>query len=219
MDTVTGRATGRPPRLRVGIADAVPKLVAYRLLRPALALPGGVRLVCTEGKAVELVAQLSQHQLDVVLSDAPVGAGVAVKAFSHLLGETGVGLFAVRPLARKLRRGFPGSLTGAPLLVPTEGTSLRAALRAFTEETGIAPEIVAEFEDGALLLAFGQTGLGVFPAPLAIAPDVKRQYGVELVGKVPEHRERFYAISVERRLRHPAVVAISQAAQRTLAAA
>lgn len=217
LDTVKGRPTGRPMRLRVGVVDAVPKLVAYRLLRPALEMPGGVRLICTEGKAGDLLAELSLHHLDVVVSDAPVGEGTAIKAFGHLLGETGIAFFAVKALARKLRRGFPRSLSGAPFLAPAEGTSLRAALRAWCEQRGIALDVVAEFADSALLKAFGQTGLGVFPAPIAIAGDVERQYAVEIVGRAPEVKERFYAISVERRVRHPAVLAISRAAPETLA--
>ena len=215
-DVVKGRPTGRPVRLVVGVADAVSKLIAYRLLQPALQLPEPVRIVCREDRPERLLAELSVHGLDLVLSDAPVGPAIKVRAFNHLLGECGVGFFAAPGLAKRLAGRFPGSLHGAPMLLPTETTALRRALDQWFDAQGIRPQVVSEFEDSALLKVFGQQGLGVFPAPSAIDAEVRRQYGVRLVGTTTAVRERFYAISVERRLKNPAVVAICDAARETL---
>ena len=216
IDVVKGRPTGRPVRLVVGVADAVSKLIAYRLLQPALQLPEPVRIVCREDRPERLLAELSVHGLDLVLSDAPVGPAIKVRAFNHLLGECGVGFFAAPGLAKRLAGRFPGSLHGAPMLLPTETTALRRALDQWFDAQGIRPQVVSEFEDSALLKVFGQQGLGVFPAPSAIDAEVRRQYGVRLVGTTTAVRERFYAISVERRLKNPAVVAICDAARETL---
>lgn len=212
VDTVQGRPTGRPMRLAVGIADVVPKLIARRLLEPALHLGEPVHIVCREDRPERLLAELSLHSLDVILTDAPAPS-VGVRAYSHLLGESGVSFFAVARLARRFRNGFPRSLEGAPMLLPTENTSLRRSLDQWLETHGVRPRIVAEFEDSALLAVFGQDGVGIFPAASAIEEVVRRQFKVELVGPAQGVRERFYALSVERRLKHPAVVAISEAAR------
>jgi LysR family transcriptional activator of nhaA len=216
VDTVKDRPTGRPLRLNVGVADVLPKLVAHRLLEPALALGTPVRLVCTEGKPPQLLAELALHDLDVVLSDTPADPGVAVRVFTHLLGECDIVLVAAPALAARHRRGFPASLTGAPLLVPGTGTSLRRGLEQWLSNIDVHPRIVGEFEDSALLQAFGREGVGIFPIPSVIEADVCRQAGVRVVGRLPDVRERFYAISAERRLKHPAVVAISSAARSEL---
>lgn len=217
QDAVKGRPTARPQRLSVGVADVVPKLIAYRLLEPALRLPEPVRLVCQEDSPERLLAQLSTHELDVVLSDAPaVATATPVKAYSHLLGECGTTVFGAPKLAAQLRPGFPRSLDGAPFLVPTENTSMRRALHGWLEEQGVRPRVVGEFKDSALLKVFGQAGAGVFAAPSAIETEVREQYGVHVVGRADGVRERFYAITVERRLRHPAVVALSRAARSEL---
>jgi LysR family transcriptional activator of nhaA len=216
VDTVKDRPTGRPLRLNVGVADVLPKLVAHRLLAPALTLDVPVRLVCTEGKPPQLLAELALHRLDVVLSDTPADPGVAVRVFTHLLGECEVVLVAAAALAARYRRGFPRSLDGAPLLVPGTGTSMRRALEQWIESIGIHPRVVAEFEDTALMQAFGREGVGIFPIPSVVERDARRQYGVRLVGRLPDVRERFYALSAERRLKHPAVVAISSAAKNEL---
>jgi LysR family transcriptional activator of nhaA len=213
LDTVKGRPTGRPLRLVVGIAEVVPKLVAKRLLDPARELAEPVQLVCREDKTDRLVAELAAGSLDVVLTDAPVQHGGRVRAYNHLLGESGVTFFAAPALAGRHRAGFPGSLDGAPALLPVAGTALRGALEAWFETRRIRPKVEAEFDDTALLKAFGQDGVGLFPAPTAIEAEVRRQYDVEVVGRIPEVRESFYAISPERRLKHPAVVAISAAAR------
>jgi LysR family transcriptional activator of nhaA len=213
LETVAGRGPGRRPRLVVGIADAVPKLVAYRILEPARRLPEPVTIVCLEDKPDQLLPELAAHQLDLVLADTPANPGLGVKAFSHLLGESGVTFFAPPAVAVRLRRGFPRSLTGQPMLLPGETTSLRRALDAWFEREGIRPTVMGEFEDPALLKVFGQAGTGVFPAPTAIEDDVRGQHRVAVVGRTDEARERFYAISVERKLKHPAVTAIVAAAR------
>ena len=213
LETVKDRPTGQPMRLTVGIADAVPKLIAYRLLRPALAVAEPVRIICREDKPDRLLAELAIHELDLVLSDAPIGPTTKVRAFNHLLGECGVTFFAAPALARTCRRGFPRSLGGAPMLLPTDNTALRRSLDDWFESEDIRPRVASEFEDSALLMAFGQAGMGLFPAPSAIERQVRSQYGVVVVGRLDTVRERFYAISGERRLKHPAVVAISEAAR------
>lgn len=216
QDTLKGRPTGRPIRFTVGVADAVPKLIAYRLLLPALSLPEPVHVVCRDGKPERLLAELSVHALDLVLSDAPVGAEVKVKAYSHLLGETPVAFFGTEALAAAHHRGFPRSLDGAPVLLPTEGSSLRRSLDQWFDTEGLRPRVAGEIEDRALLKVFGQAGVGLFPAPVAIEAEVRAQFGVKLVGRVDAVKERFYALSAERKLKHPAVVAISRAARRKL---
>ncbi|MGH0033843.1 MAG: LysR family transcriptional regulator [Myxococcota bacterium] len=203
-------------RLTVGLSMAVPKLIAHRLLEPALTLEQPVELVCIEDKPEALLAGLATHSIDLVLSDAPRGAEVAVRAFDHKLGECGVTFFATAPLARKLRPGFPRSLDGAPMLLPTAHAAVRTSLEHWFQDLDIRPRAVASFDDSALLKVFGATGSGVFAVPSAIEQEVERQYPVRPVGRVEEVRERFYAVSIERRLRHPAVVAISQGAREEL---
>jgi len=213
LDTLNDRPTGRPFRLVVGVADVMPKLIVQRLLAPALALPEGVQLVCREDKTDRLLAALSLHELDVVLADVPMGPGVSVKAFNHLLGECGVSVFGTGPLVAKVKRGFPKSLGQAPMLLPTANTALRRALDQFFASHAIRPHVVGEFEDSALLKEFGQAGAGLFPAPAAIERDIRRQYRVAVAGRLEGVNERFYAISVEKKLKHPAVVAISDGAR------
>lgn len=216
MDTVKGRPTGRPIRLVVGVADVLPKLIAHRLLEPAFKLPEPIRLICREGKHDHLVAQLAVHDLDLVLTDSPIGSTVKVRAFNHMLGECGVAIFAPAPLAARYRRRFPRSLNGAPFLLPTDNTTLRRSLDQWFEAEGIRPTVVGEFEDSALLKVFGQSGAGLFAGPSVIEAEVRRQYSVQIVGRVEAVRESFYAISVERKLKNPAVVAISEAARQKL---
>lgn len=216
LDVVRHRGTGRALRLAVGIADVLPKLVVYRLLEPVRRLAQPVHIICREGKPEPLLAELAIHKLDLVLADSPVGASTSVRAFHHLLGECGVTLFAKPPLAARYRRKFPASLTGAPLLMPVEGSMLRRSLAQWFEAEGIRPNIVSEFEDGALLKAFGAAGAGIFPAAAVIEDEVRKQYGVQVVGRIEAVRERFYAVSHERRLKHPAVVAVCEAAREKL---
>lgn len=216
VETVKGRPSGQSLKLDVGVADSVPKLVVRRLLQPALALPEPVRLVCHEDSTERLLAELALHALDVVISDSPVPSGSSVRAFNHLLGETGVSWFGKKALVRRYARGFPGSLSGAPMLLPLESLPLRRELNQWFTRHDVHPRVVAEFEDSALLKVFGGDGIGIFPAPSVMAREVMEQYGVEKLGDAEGVIERFYAISIERRLKHPAVVAISNAARNEL---
>lgn len=216
MDTLRDRPTGRPLRVQVGLADAVSKLVAYRLLDPALKLEQPVHIICREGRPEDLVADLARHNLDMVLTDAPISPGLKIKAFNHLLGDSGLTVFGTAALAKAHRRTFPSSLDGAPVLLPTAATLVRRSLDQWFAQIHVRPRIVAEFDDGALAHTFGQAGVGLFVGPTVTEAEVRRQFGVSVVGRISEVRERVYAISVERRLKHPAVVAISDAAHTLL---
>ena len=204
--------SGRPVLFRVGLADVLPKSLAYRLLAPAMQLPEPVHLICREDKLPRLLAELAIHRLDLVLSDSPMPEAAEVKGYSHKLGECGVSLFATPRLAQRLQGDFPACLQGAPLLLPGEGTALRGRLQRWLAARDAHPRIVGEFDDSALMRAFGQAGSGVFPAPTLIAAEVCQQDGVEVIGEAEGLLESFYAISVERRLTHPAVLAILRAA-------
>jgi LysR family transcriptional activator of nhaA len=213
-DTIRGRPTGRPSRLGVGIADAVPKLAAFRILEPVLHMDPPVRLVCLEDTPERLLDRLAAHDLDVVLADAPIGPSHASRAYNHLLGEYRVAIFGAPKLARAARRRFPHSLAELPFLLPTNDTALRRSLDAWLDDRGILPNVVAELEDSALIVEFGALGAGLFAAPEAIMEDALRARGLHKVGSIDGLRERYYAISIERRLGHPAVVAIAGAARR-----
>ncbi len=213
MDTLRDRPTPAGLRLRVGIADAVSKRVAHRLLAPALRGESPVRIVCFEGKPSGLLAMMSTYELDLVLSDSPMGPEVKLKAFNHLLGECGVSIMVPRQQAERYSENFPRCLDGAPFLLPTENTSLRRVLDQWFLRLGIRPKVVAEFEDNALLHVFAEAGGGLFASPTVIEHEMERLYGVRTLGCVEGVRERYYAISLERKLKHPAVLAIMQAAQ------
>ncbi|MEK8090816.1 transcriptional activator NhaR [Thermithiobacillus plumbiphilus] len=215
-DVLQGRVGGQPLEFAVGIVDVVPKLVAYRLLEPALKLSEPVRIVCREGKLDALLTDIAVHRLDMLLADTPISPSANVRVFNHLLGECGVSFFAARDLAEPYQAGFPGSLSGAPMLLPATNTALRGALMQWLDQQGVRPRIVGEFEDSALMTAFGQAGVGVFIAPSVIEADLLRTGELAVIGRSERVRERFYAISAERRLRHPAVVAVSQAARAAL---
>jgi LysR family transcriptional activator of nhaA len=218
MDTLKDRPTGRPMRFQVGVADEVTKIIAYRLLEPAMRLPQPVQIVCRDGAPERLLTDLATHALDLVIADTPISPAIKVKAFSHPLGETPVTVFATAKLAAPRRKTFPRSLDGAPFLVPTSGKTLRRTLDQYFEQQGLRPRIVAELDDSALLTTFGQAGAGLFVAPSVLEKEVMRQFGVTVVGRLNDVRERYFAISVERRLKHPAVVAISEAANEFLGA-
>lgn len=216
IEALKGRPTGRPLVLTVGISDVVPKLIAYRLLKPALSFKDPVRLVCHEDHTERLLASLALHDLDIVLTDAPIPPSLKLKAFSHLLGECGVVVMGAPPLIRRYRKGFPGGLADAPFLLPLEGTALRRSLDQWFDRLKLQPRIVGEFEDSALLKSFGQEGAGLFAIPDIIAREVSASYGVSVLGAIPHLSERFYAISAERRLQHPAVLAVADEARKKL---
>jgi LysR family transcriptional activator of nhaA len=213
VESVKGHVTGSPPRLVVGLAMVVPKLVAYEILEPALHLPEPVRLFCLADTPERLLAELAIYKLDVVLADAPAPPAVKVQAYSHLLGECGVSIFGTERLVAAHRRRFPASLNGAPFLLPRKDSALRLSLHLWFEKHGIRPRVVGTFEDSALLKAFGQAGAGLFAMPSTIEREVRRQYRVRVAGRIESIRERFYAITVERKLKHPAVVAIAERAR------
>ena len=217
LDMVNGRPVDGPMVLRVGIKDVLPKLVAYQLIEPTLQMSQEVRLVCCEGDITKLIADLSIHRLDVVLSDTPIDPSMKVRAYSHLLGESDVAIVGTKSLAKKFRRNFPRSLDGAPILVPMRNTILRRSLDYWFEHSEIRPKIVGEFDDSAMLKIMGSAGVGVFPVPAIIAKEVEAMYGVEFIGTLPDLSEKFYALSVERKVKHPAVLAITEVARKNLA--
>jgi LysR family transcriptional regulator, transcriptional activator of nhaA len=212
MQTLKGLPSAERVQLVAGVSDVIPKLVAERLLQSALAAVKNLRLVGREGSMPQLLAALALHELDVVLADSPAPEAIKVRAFSHLLGECGVTFLAAPQLA-SLKKGFPGSLAGAPVLLPAHGTALRSSLQRWFDAKEVQPVVAGEFDDSALLNAFGARGLGVFAAPSVIEKEICTQLDVAPIGRTDDIRERFYAITVERRLRHPAVVAIADAAR------
>jgi LysR family transcriptional activator of nhaA len=211
LETMRGRPAGRPAELTVGVANAVPKLIVYRLLRPATHGDEAMVLVCREGSTETLLVELATHGLDVLITDTPVAPHMRVKVFNHLLGESDTAFFGTRRQAAALRRRFPKSLDGQPLLLPTRNTALRRSLDEWFEQSGVRPQVAGEFEDSALMKAFGQGDGVVFPAPAAIARDVCRVYGVHVIGRTSQVREKYYAVSAERRVTHPGVLAITSA--------
>ncbi len=212
----TAPASERAPRLVVGVANAVPKLIARRLLEPAWRANPRPHLVCHEDEHDRLLADLATHRLDVVLTDAPVGPGVRVKAFNHELGVCGTTFFARRDLATRLRRGFPKSLNGAAFLLPADTSALRRAVDQWFMHHDIAPRVAGEFSDSALLKVFAQDDDLVFVGPSVIAGDIERQHRVRRIADASDLRQRFFAISVERKLKHPAVASIAEAARERL---
>ena len=216
MDTIRGRPVVGRLSLKVGIVDVLPKLIVRKILQPVFNLPEPVHLVCYENKEEKLLAELAMHQLDVVLTDSPVRRGLNIKAYNHFLGECGVTFFAVKEIANPFRRGFPKSLDMAPMLLPLEMTAVRQSLERWFESLNIKPMIAGEFEDSALMKEFGQKGDGIFAAPFVVEKQVQSKYNVDVVGRTDAVRERFYAISFERIIRHRAVTAISAAARQSL---
>jgi len=211
-----GSRPNHPARLLIGVAETLPKEIAYRLIEPALRLPDPVRVVCEQGSPDQLLTRLSLNSLDVVLADAPVNPGMKVRAFNHLLGECGLSFMGTPELVAAHRRGFPKSLDGAPFLLPAENSVLRRSLEQWFDAHGVRPRVRGEFADIGLLKVFGQYGLGLFAARTAVEEETKQQYKVRVLGRVESIRERFYVISVERKLKHPAVVAMIAAARERL---
>jgi LysR family transcriptional activator of nhaA len=210
LEVARGEAARKILPFRIGVADSVPKSVTHRILEPALHLDEPVRLICREGRLVSLLADLAVHRIDMVIADRAMPSDVNVRGFSHLLGS----VFGTDGLLRTLKRTFPALLDGAPFLLPGDGVAIQPRLLQWFEATGVRPRIVGEFDDSALLKAFGQGGAGLFVAPTALARYVRKQYGVRAVGQIGAVNEQLYAITTERRLRHPATVAISHAARR-----
>lgn len=206
-------AGGRPQDFRVGVADAVPKAIAYRLLEPAVALPEPVRLSCREWKLENLLSELAVHRLDLVISDAPIPRTVNVRAFSHRLGVSGTSFFASRALAATLPTSFPAVLDGVPLLVAGEDAAVRVRLDQWLDRSQLRPQIRGEFDDSALMRAFGEAGVGVFTGPTVLEPEFLAGKDLVVLGRSEQVVEEYYAISVERRIRHPCVAAIAEAAR------
>lgn len=211
MDTLAISDTEHSMRLTVGISDSVPKLITSHLLEAALALPQRVRLVCYEYPLDNLLADLALHKLDVVLTDRPVPSGTNMRVFSHLLGESEITLFGLPALAERYAPGFPASLNGAPLLLPTRNNAIRGRIEHWLDMNNVRVDVVGEFDDNALLNTFGRNGMGLFPADSALAKDVHDQFGAVPVGAMSSVKEQFYAISNERKIKHPAVEAILSA--------
>lgn len=206
----------RPQLFRVGVVDALPKSIAHRILQPALTMPEPIRMVCREAGLDDLLAELTLHRIDLVLADRPIPASVSMRGFSHKLGVCAVSFFATDELAATLNGLFPRCLDGAPILLPGAGTQLRSVLDQWLDRNRIHPRMVAEFDDSALMKAFGKQGAGIFIAPSAIENEVTLQYRAKRIGRVEEIKEEFYAISVERRILHPVVSMIMETARETL---
>ena len=206
----------RPQLFRVGVVDVVPKSIAHRVLQTALQMPEPVRMVCREASLDMLLAELAVHRLDLVLADRTIPSTISTRGFSHKLGECAVSFFATEKLKKKLKGDFPRCLDGAPILLPGSGTQLRSGIDKWLDKNRIHPRMVAEFDDSALMKVFGQEGAGVFIAPAAIEAEVEWQYQVTAIGRVDEVKERFYAISVERKVTHPVISAVVEAARESL---
>jgi LysR family transcriptional regulator, transcriptional activator of nhaA len=206
--TLQGLTSGHGLRLNVGVADALPKLIAYRLLEPALHIPESVQIICHEDKAERLISEIPLHSIDLVLSDIPATPSMGGRVFNHLLGECELAVFGTLTLMDRYSSNFPASLNGAPLLMPTLNTALRRSLDQWLHTEGLCPEVKAEIEDSALLKTFASAGVGMFVAPVSVQIEIQRQYGCNMIGKIPSVFERFYAITAQRKLKHPAVMAI-----------
>ncbi len=211
--TIKNRSTSHPSELSVGIVDSIPKLIAYRTIAPFLESEEDTKVICIEGKLEDLLADLSIHKIGLVLSDRPVPTGLSVKAYSHLLGECPVSFFAHKDIADKYLNDFPNSLDQAPMLLPLQSSQLRRNLDGWFEVNDINPKIIAEFEDSALLKAFGEAAIGLYPAPDAIADHIEKMYSARKIAVVDDVRESFYAISPERKIKHPGVKQITKFAR------
>ncbi len=213
---VRGKQLSEANRLSVGIVNSIPKLIAERIVAPALSAGTPIRLHCQEASLDQLLGELATHRLDLVLSDQRMPEHMSLRAYNHLLGESGMSFFIQRRLARGYRSRFPRSLDGAPMLLPPQHSALRRQIDDWFETESLSPRIVGEFDDSALLKAFGEAGTGVFVAPTVIEAEVSRMYRVSVIGRSDKMRERYYAISPERRLKHPSVVVITDVARRDL---
>ena len=215
LSSVKGVPVTRPMRLNVGITDAVPKLVAREILRPALYHKPPVQVVCHEDSLGDLIARLTNLRLDIVLADEPAASRVKLRTYNHLLGSCGVTFCAAPALARKLRRGFPKSLNGAPALLPTHNTNLRGSLEKWFQKRGLRPLVLGEFEDTALMSVVASEGLGFIPMAEVVAKEL-RQFNLEPIGTTASVTAQFYAITAERRLHHPAIALLTENAKNRL---
>jgi len=216
VSSVKQRPTSRPLRLHLGVADALPKLVTYRIIEPIFSLEQPVQVSCWETKLSDMLVELAAYRLDIVLADEPASSGVNARIFNHLLGECGVTFCAEATLAKKLRRRFPKSLNGAPALLPMANTGLRRSIEKWFHANGIRPRLVGEFEDPALLHVFAFHGLGFIPVATLVAKEAATRFGFGVVGRTDACRQRFYAITPERKLTHPVVTAITSDARARL---
>jgi LysR family transcriptional activator of nhaA len=217
VELVKGRPVGRPLELRVGVRDVMPKLLAYQLLRPALQLDQPTRLICHEGEMSQLISDLAIHKLDVVLCDIPLDPLYKVRAYSHQLGESDVVIVGTKEYAKRFRRGFPASLDNAPFLLPSESSILRRQLERWFSDLNLVPSIRGEFADSAMMKIAGVSGLGLLAIPAIIEDDVRRIYRLQRIGLPIGVIEQFYAVSVERKIKHPGVLAIRQHAEKASA--
>ncbi|MDD2809882.1 transcriptional activator NhaR [Rhodoferax sp.] len=215
LETALRQVRGSVRRLdfRVGVADSVSKSVAYRLLEPAFGVGQPIKLMASEGKFDDLLAQLALHRLDLVIADEPMPSRVSVKAFNHALGRSGLSFFAAPALQKRLKGDFPACLQGIPMLIPGAAAAVRQQLEGWFAKHQLSPEVVGEFDDAALMKAFGREGQGVFLAPTVLEEETCSQFGVAVLGRTVELVESFYAVSVERRISHPCVLAITDAAR------
>lgn len=215
-EAVRNLPTGKSMVFKVGVADVVPKSIAYRLIAPAMKISELGRIVCRENSLNTLLADLALHRVDLVIADGPIPTSINVRGFNHYLGECGISFLAISELAKPLRDKFPQSLNAAPLLLPSEINIVQSRLLQWLDGLHIYPRIVGEFDDSALMKVFGQAGTGIFTVPTAIADEVAKQFNVEIIGSTDDVREEFYAISVERKISHPAVAAITDTARNWL---
>lgn len=215
LDSLAGGNVAAKP-LRIGILDVVPKVIVHRMVADSLESPGNPCIICIEGSTEHLLGALAAHEVDLILTDKISTSNIPFKAYHHELGESGTSFFARKADAARFRKGFPHSLDGAPLLVPTEHAAIRPVLDAWLRRKKIFPKIVGEFQDSAMMKMFGGAGLGIFIAPTVVEQRVRSDFGVELIGRVPELKERFFLISIERKLSHPGVVRIFEKAHRVL---
>ena len=205
-----------PSKLNVGIVNSIPKLIAERIVAPALTKEDAIRIRCQEASLEQLLGELSIHKLDIVLSDQPMPKGLSLRAFDHPLGDSGLTFFSQRRTARRYKKNFPRSLDGAPMLLPSPHSALRRQLNEWFDRNSIVPQIVAEIDDSALLKAFGEAGYGLFAGPSVIEDEICKMYSMSVVGQTDEITEQFFAISPERRIKHPVVVRIIEAARTQL---
>jgi LysR family transcriptional activator of nhaA len=216
QDVLGGESPGQMTRVKIGVAMIVPKLLAYRVLEPVLQMGEPVNLICHEAPLVDLLADMSVHKLDAVISESPINPSLNIRAYNHSLGASGITFFSIPAHAKKLEKNFPQSLHDFPFLMPSRSSSLYSNLDRWFEQHNIRPRIVAEFEDRALMKAFGERGTGVFTSPQTVEKDVLDKYGVRIIGRTDEIRENYYVISPERRIKNPAVTAITEAARANL---